>query len=348
MLKSIYLQNFRSYKKADFEFSPTSTLIVGPNTAGKSNLLEAIFLISTGKSNRADKDPQMIYFGKEIGRVKASLEDSELELEVILTNGNLGGNKSQFKKFLLNGVAKRRVDFEGNLPAVLFSPQDLDIIVDSPTLRREFLNNVLEQVGRDYRIANIAYIKALRQRNALLEVARDSGSKVIKQFEYWDNQIIENGQIITKKRGEFIEFVNSSPKDIFEFKVNYDKSEISESRLLQYEREELAAGVTLVGPHRDDFSLLMKNHDLHDVRYFGSRGQQRLAVLQLKSLELEYVEKVLGKKPLLILDDIFSELDSGHIKLILEQMGKQQTIISTTHKEFVSAKYLKKMKVIKL
>ncbi|OGH10710.1 MAG: hypothetical protein A3B38_04480 [Candidatus Levybacteria bacterium RIFCSPLOWO2_01_FULL_36_13] len=346
MLKSIFLQNFRSYKKDDFEFSENSTLIVGPNTAGKSNLLEAIFLISTGKSNRAGIDPQMIHFGKEIGRVKAQVDD--LELEVVLTNGNLGGNKSQYKKFLINGVAKRRVDFEGNLPAVLFSPQDLDIIVDSPTLRREFLNNVLEQVDRDYRIANISFVKALRQRNALLENAHDSGTKNPKHFEYWDNQVIENGQIITKKREEFIEFVNSSLKDIFEFEISYDKSEISQLRLLQYEREELAAGVTLVGPHRDDFSLLMKNHDLHDVRYFGSRGQQRLAILQLKSLELEYVEKVLGKKPLLILDDIFSELDSSHIKLILEQIGKQQTIISTTHKEFVSAKYLKKMKVIKL
>lgn len=346
MLKSIHLQNFRSYKKSDFEFSEKSTLIVGPNTAGKSNLLEAIFLISTGKSSRADKDPQMIYFGKEIGRVKAQVDD--LELEVVLTNGNLGGNKSQFKKFLLNGVAKRRIDFEGNLPAVLFSPQDLDIIVDSPNLRREFLNIVLEQVDRDYRIANIAYVKALRQRNALLENARDLGSKNPKHFEYWDNQVIENGQVITKKRGEFIEFVNSSSKDIFEFKVNYDKSEISESRLLQYEREELAAGVTLVGPHRDDFSLLMKNHDFYDVKYFGSRGQQRLAILQLKSLELEYVEKVLSKKPLLILDDIFSELDSGHIKLILSKTFGTQTIISTTHKEFVSSKYLQNMKVIKL
>lgn len=346
MLKSIQLQNFRSYPKAKFEFSDLSTLIVGPNTAGKSNLLEAIYLISTGKSNRAEKDPQMIHFGKELARVKA--ETSDLELEVLLTNGNLGGVKSQFKKFLVNGVAKRRVDFAGNLPAVLFSPQDLDIIIDSPALRREFLNNFLEQIDRDYRIANIAYTKALRQRNALLEIARETGSKNLRQFEYWDNQVIQNGQIITRARENFVEYVNNAKKDIFEFTMQYDKSEISEERLKQYEKEELAATVTLVGPHRDDFSLLMKNHDLHDVRYFGSRGQQRLAILQLKSLELEYIEKILEKKPLLILDDIFSELDSNHIKLILDKIGRQQTIISTTHKEFVDSKYLKQMSLITL
>jgi DNA replication and repair protein RecF len=346
MLKSIHLQSFRSYQKEKFEFSESSTLIVGPNTAGKSNLLEAIYLISTGKSNRAEKDPQMIHFGKELARVKA--QTSDLELEVLLTTGNLGGVKSQFKKFLVNGVAKRRVDFAGNLPAVLFSPQDLDIIIDSPSLRREFLNNVLEQVDREYRLASIAFIKALRQRNALLESARETGSKNLRQFEYWDNQVIQNGQLITKAREDFIDFVNIAKKDIFEFKIHYDKSEISESRLKQYEKEEIAAAVTLVGPHRDDFSLLMKNHDFHDVKYFGSRGQQRLAILQLKSLELEYIEKILDKKPLLILDDIFSELDSNHIKLILDKVGKQQTIISTTHKEFVDRKYLRQMSLITL
>lgn len=346
MLKSIHLQNFRSYKKADFTFSQTSTLVVGPNTIGKSNLLEAIFLISTGKSFRTEKDAQMISLGKDIGRVSALVDD--LKLEVVVTNGNVGGVKSQYKKFLVNGVAKKRVDFAGNLLSVLFSPSDLDIIVDSPSLRRNFLDNVLEQVDRDYRIASIAFTKALRQRNALLEIAKDTGVKNEKQFEYWDNLVIQNGQIITQKRQEFIDFVNDSKKDIFDFYLSYDKSIISAQRLDQYKLEEKAAGVTLVGPHRDDFSILMKGKSEEDVKYFGSRGQQRLAILQLKTLEILFIEKTIDKKPLLLLDDIFSELDSGHINLVLEKEGKQQTVITTTHKEFVGKSFLKRMDVIEL
>ena len=347
MLKSIHLQNFRSYKKADFSFSKNSTLVVGPNTIGKSNLLEAIFLVSTGKSFRTEKDAQMLYFGKEIGRVKAQVLD--LNLEVIVTNGNVSGVKSQYKKFLVNGVPKKRVDFAGNLVSVLFSPKDLEIIVDSPSLRRNFLDNVLEQVDRNYRVASIAFSKALRQRNALLELAKDTGVKNEKQFEYWDNLVIQNGQIITQKREEFIDFVNNCQKDIFDFILNYDKSIISAQRLDQYEKEERFAGVTLVGPHRDDFSILMKGkNSANDVKYFGSRGQQRLAILQLKTLEILFIEKTVGKRPLLLLDDIFSELDSGHINLVLEKAGGQQTIITTTHKEFVSKSFLKNMEVIEL
>ena len=124
---------------------------------------------------------------------------------------------SQYKKFLVNGVAKRRVDFAGHFLAVLFSPQDLEIIVDSPSLRRNFLDQILEQVDRNYRVAVIAYTKALRQRNALLEQARETGLRNEKQFEYWDNLVIENGNIITAKREEFINFLNSSAKDIFDF-----------------------------------------------------------------------------------------------------------------------------------
>ena len=344
MLKSISLQNFRSYEKSEFSFD-NITLIVGPNTTGKTNLIESIFLLSTGKSFRTDKDVQMLKFTKELARVKGKADDEELE--VLITNGQVNG-KSQYKKFLVNGVAKRRVDFAGHLLTVLFSPQDLDIIIDSPGLRRNFLDEVLEQVDRDYRIASISYSKALRQRNALLEQTQETGARNEKQFEYWDNLIIENGQTITAKRQEFIDFANSQEKDMFDFVLTYDKSVISKERLLQYAEAELASGVTLVGPHRDDFIVLMSkdSKSLHDVKFFGSRGQQRLAILQLKILELLFVEKVLGKRPVLILDDIFSELDEGHINLIFNEIGKQQTIISTTHKEFIPKKMLKSMKII--
>ncbi len=347
MLHSLSLQNFRSYKDRVFEFSENTTLIVGPNTIGKTNIIESVFLISTGKSFKTDKDVQMLSIGKEVGRVKAKVDD--LKLEVVLTNGYVSGVKSQYKKFLINGVAKRRADFAANLIVVLFSPADLDVIIGSPSLRRNLLDDVLEQTDREYRIANIAYVKAIRQRNALLELARETGNRSEKQFEYWDKLVIDNGQVLTQKREEFINFVNNSKKDIFDFKLSYDKSEISQERLEQYSSAEVASAVTLVGPHRDDFIILMPKEDgFYDVKSFGSRGQQRLAILQLKSLQIKFIEEKIGKKPLLLLDDIFSELDEGHINLILEQVGREQTIITTTHKEFVPQKYLKDINVIEL
>ncbi len=348
-LKNLKLTNFRSYEKFEIEFNPKSTVIIGRNTFGKTNLLESIYLLSTGKSFRAEKDIQMIRFGEDLARITGELKD--INLEVVLSNGLVSSKNGFLKKLLVNGISKRRVDFAANLSAVLFSPEDLDIIVDSPSLRRRFLDDVLEQVDRNYRLSLISFTKALRQRNALLERAREEGARNERQFEYWDNILIESGNKITEKRQNFIEFVNKEEREIFDFVMYYDKSVISKQRLLQYKEAELASGLTLVGPHRDDFSLSMfddKKRTMHDIKLFGSRGQQRLAILQLKLLELLYIEKNLGFRPVLLLDDIFSELDEEHINLVLEIITKQETIITTTHKEFIPKKILAKMQVLRL
>jgi len=142
-----------------------------------------------------------------------------------------------------------------------------------------------------------------------------------------------------------VEFLTREKKNIFPCEIIYDKSIISKERLLQYKNAEVATGVTLVGPHRDDVLLFM---DEHEVKYFGSRGQQRLAVLQLKTLQLQYIEQTLKKKPVLLLDDIFSELDSRHMELALSMTSNQQTILTTTHKEFINEKSLGNAKVIEL
>ncbi len=336
ILENIALQNFRSYTKSNFSFSPGTTVIVGPNTSGKTNFIEAIYLLATGKSFRAEKDVELIRFGEELGRVKGKIDDTELE--VVLT--------TQLKKYLVNGVAKRRVDFVGNLTAVLFSPADLEIIIDSPGIRRNFLDQAIIQVDREYRQAHLIYTKAIRQRNALLQKAKETGIRNQKMFDYWDNLVILHGQIITNKREEFIAFINKSKKYVFELFITYDKSVISKERLLQYKDAEVGAGVTLVGPHRDDFLVFMDADK--EVKSFGSRGQQRLAVLQLKLLEMQHIEETTGKKPLLLLDDIFSELDNGHIQMVSQMIGKNQTILTTTHKEFVGNKFLKEASMIEL
>ncbi len=365
-LISILLQNFRSYTQKTFEFDPNVTLIAGRNTAGKTNLVEAIYVLSYGKSFKAEKDVQMIRFGQEVGRAQGLLESvrgsegtmgtngtkretiEKIKLEVMLAYGSVTGGRVT-KKYLIDGASKRRVDFSGILPVVLFSPEELDIVVAGPSLRRRFLDDVLEQVDREYRYARNVYDKAIRQRNALLNIAKETGRRNKEQFSYWDALLITNGNLITDKRATFIDFINKTQKDIFDFYLLYDKSTISTERLLQYQDAEVASGVTLVGPHRDDFTIQMKTYgDMQDVRYFGSRGQQRLVVLQLKLFQIEYVADILHHRPLFVLDDIFSELDARNTQLVLDMVGKQQTIITTANKEILASKQLRDVSVIEL
>lgn len=339
ILGSIYLQHFRSYTHAKFDFSDTMTIIVGPNTAGKTNLSEAIHLLATGKSFRTTTDSQMVKFGEEVGRVggllQASADEEKTKVEVVLQNGITKTGRLG-KKFLINGVARSRAALRALLPIVLFRPEELDIVIAGPSLRRQFLDSVLEQTDREYYLATIAYEKALRQRNALLSIVKETGVKNKQQFDYWDALLIENGEIITAKRGEFIEYINTSKKTTFNFSIVYDHSKISQERLSQYEQAEIGAGNTLVGPHRDDFFVEMEvDSEAKDVRHFGSRGQQRLVVLQLKLLQIHFMKEKLSEYPLLVLDDIFSELDSGHIQLVLENIVGSQVILTTTHKEFI-------------
>lgn len=349
-LESINLQNFRSYSKKDFNFSQATTLIIGPNTAGKSNLIEAIFFLASGRSFRIEKDDQLVKFEKGIARIKGLVEDKKLE--VMIVKGGEDGQLRSFKKYLINGVGKRKADFVGNFFAVLFAPNDLEIIIGSPSKRRDFLDNILIQTDRDYRLALGFYEKGLRIRNALLHKAKELGKRDDKQFVYWDNLLIVQGQKITRKREEFINYLNQAKKDIFDFSIFYDKSIISKERLLQYKDAEVASGTTLVGPHRDDIKCQMSNVKCQmperDLKDFGSRGQQRLAILQLKILELKYIEQKTGNKPTLLLDDIFSELDEGHINLVLDMIGPYQTILTTTHAEFIPKNLLKQVSMIEL
>lgn len=354
ILHRLVLQHFRSYEQQSFDFDPKTTLIIGPNTAGKTNIVESLYLLSFGKSFRAEKDMHMIQFEKEIGRVQGLLfengqlsieNDNKTKLEVMLAQGEMTGGRFT-KRFLVNDVPKRRIDFEGLLPLVLFSPEELDIVIAGPSLRRQFLDDVLEQVDREYRIARTQYDKAIRQRNALLSLAKETGRRKKDQFIYWDNLLITNGQLITQKREEFLNFVNDQTKHIFSFTTIYDKSTISESRLLQYEDAEVAAGVTLVGPHRDDFFAEMSAGK--NVRSFGSRGQQRLVVLQLKLLQIQFISQSLDARPLLVLDDIFSELDIHNTGLVLDMIHQQQTVITTANRDLVPESHIGTMSVIEL
>ncbi|MBI4065369.1 AAA family ATPase [Candidatus Gottesmanbacteria bacterium] len=417
ILESLTLQNFRSYKKATFQFSPETILIIGPNTAGKTNILEGVMMMATGKSFRADADREAIRWGSDIGRVTAeirsgavrglndngrmtaevanenfdpssvsglhppynqSLRESEAgqnfvrsprsrgeqtKLEFVLTNGEVGGQKAPaltavrrgwpLRKYLVNGVPRRMIDFVGNLRAVLFWPEHLELVTDSPSLRRKYLDSVLIQVDREYRRNLLSYERGLRQRNRLLDLINE-GKAHRHQLLFWDQLLIKAGGYLTDKRAQYLDFINEyrvSPRKglgqtSIDYRVEYDKSVISESRLEQYKEEEVAAKATLVGPHRDNFVIAKSQipnpndqtrgkAELLDLSKYGSRGEQRLAVIWLKLAELLFIEQKTGDRPILLLDDIFSELDDTHRKLVIELIGRQQTIVTSADRDII-------------
>ncbi len=346
ILKQIHLQNFRNYSSQEFTFSEGINLIVGPNTVGKTNLLEAIYLLASRKSFRARLEEEMIQRDKEVARLKAQiLSDGEKKLlEIVLTRGEVNGSRVAKKRYLVNGIPRRMIDFLENFRVVYFGPQDLEIMVDSPSIRRSWLDLVLEQADKNYRRANLSYQKGLRQRNRLLEQIRDEGKSRSSLF-FWDKLLIENGQRITEKREEFLKFINENHDFFGQLEIHYEKSLISETRLAKYSQEEVAVATTLVGPHRDDFEVWQNNQNLHT---YGSRGEQRTAVFNLKLAELEFLSEQTGQRAMLLLDDIFSELDEQRRKHLLEVIPQQQTLLTTTDIDLVGEASLKKMKVIKL
>ena len=267
ILTDLSLQQFRTYTKRTFSFSPKTTFIIGPNTAGKTNILEAIVLVATGKSFRADRDIEMIQWEKPFARVKAKAGDIYLELLLTPT-----------KKYMVNGVSRRQIDFVGNLRAVLFWPEHLELVTDSPSIRRKYLDSVLVQVDREYRRNVISYERGLRQRNRLLDQINE-GKAHRHQLLFWDQLLIKSGGYITDARTDYIDYINNYQLAMSNYQLTYDKSVISQSRLEEYKNEEVAAKATLVGPHRDDISFLKNDLDLSK---YGSRGEERLAILWLK------------------------------------------------------------------
>lgn len=350
------LINFRNHKSAMFSFANT-TAIIGKNAIGKTNILEAIYILSQGKSFRAEHDSDTIWESGEWTRIEAEIEDNsdtkKLTVNFVLSKSqparavsNRTGRQGYLsKKFLVNNVSRRQIDFVSNFISVLFTPQDIEIITGTPSLRRKYIDSILFRADKRYRKALSIYEKALKHRNRMLYDIKE-GKKQYKtsDFDYFNNILIEQGSILTSKRGGSVDFINSGDKDIFDFTLFYDKSEISEARLFKYHFEEQAAGVTLVGPQRDDFKFFFPKTE-KPIQEFGSRGEERLTIFQLKVLEVNYLLRATGQVPVLLLDDIFSELDDANIHKVFELLPNQQTILTTTHREFLPGNILNKKDV---
>lgn len=337
ILTHILLQNVRNHIKKTFDFDKT-TIIVGKNTTGKTNILEALYILSHGTSFRAERDIDVVTEGKDFSRIEAEIiaEDDKTKLTASFAKRDT----YVAKKYQVNGVPRTLKTFSDYLYTVLFTPQDIEIVTDTPSIRRTYINSVLTKSSKQYWTALHKYEKALRQRNRMLHDAK-RGIKEYKRadYEFWENLLIEHGATIHSFRASFVDFVNSFTKEVFGFTMHYDHSIISVERLYTYHFEEAASGVTLVGPQRDDFKFFFPDSK-NEIKEFGSRGEQRLTVLQLKLIEIDYLKHATGEVPILLLDDIFSELDSENIDKVYEFIDAQQTIITTTHREFVPKKIL--------
>jgi DNA replication and repair protein RecF len=360
-LESLRLNHFRSYLKHELTFGDKTNVLVGENGVGKTNVLEAVYLLATGESFRAGKIEEMVNWGAEVGHVSGLIRNQtekikyqtsnikmvesagadisdRIELRVTVTRGVVQGKRVSGRRYLVDGTPKRKQDFVGQLLVVAFRPEDMDLLTGQRGGRRGFLDGVLVQTNREYRRSLMAYEKALRRRNRLLDLIRD-GQTQRSALAFWDQVLIKEGEKIYEERQDLVRFINLTAHVGEALRVEYQPSVISESRLAQYAEAEVAVGYTLVGPHRDDFFIVTSNRpqatgqkDMN-LAVYGSRGEQRMAVLWLKLAELQFIEEQTGERPVLLLDDIFSELDDKHDKMVMEILGKQQTIVSTTDED---------------
>ena len=334
-LERLTLVNFRSYKNQVFHFGQTS-VIVAPNGGGKSNILEAISFLSSGKSERAAEISEMITFDSELASVTGVVEhnDERSELAIVLTRGMYMGKMTPKRRYLVDGVARTRGMISNKLLTVLFRPEDMRLIEGSPVRRRGYLDSILCMVHPEYERALSVYEASLRRRNRLLDSIRE-GQAGREQLTYWDQSIIKNGNILSDFRRELLLYLSQIKTSFGQYNLEYTASTISPARLAQHAQAEIAVGYTLVGPHKDDFKIMVYStwHMAHggdrDLMKYGSRGEQRLAVLFLKLGNLQYIEEKLGVKPILLLDDIFSELDEGHRKEVAGMMEGRQAIVTS-------------------
>lgn len=351
LIKLLNLINFRNYSKFELEFSDKPTIFIGPNGAGKSNILEAIYLLSTTKSPRVDDESELIKTSEVSSFIKGSVEESNEENELMLTmvNGNHDQDSTSdianFKKRVaINGVGKRVIDFIGFLPTVIFWPSDINMVTGSPSLRRWQLDLSLAQVDSKYKKALTVYGEILTARNKVLKRIKE-GQGRMDELTYWTDELIKYGKIIAAARQEFFAFINDLKNPLGNFKFEFKESHLSKEKLLETTSREVASATTLIGPHRDDFTLFL---DSRDMAKFGSRGEQRMATLAFKLAVLEYMSVVLGKRPVLLLDDVFSELDAKHRKAVALIAKKQQTIIATVELENIPQEFLDSARILKI
>lgn len=351
-LSKIFLQNFRSYEQKLIEFDSKLNLITGPNGSGKTNILEAIYLLSCGKSFRSSSLAKLINWASPYTfcRAKIHKNDEEIELEVQLVKSDQ--SSSVGRKFLIQKVEKTRKSYLGVLKVVVFEPEDIRLVTGSPTRRRDYIDSIFTSTQWRYTAALSQYSRALKHRNELLDQIRNGTSSKVELF-YWDQALVKNCQIIHSYRQSFFKSANNffkthSDPEVQKLFLNYHPSIITAQKLESGFSYDLSRGYTQLGLHRDDFSFdnSIFNSNDKNLAFWGSRGQQRLAVLALRLAQINFIETTYNDTPILLLDDIFSELDEDHQKMVVDICHKYQTFFTSSDND--SASILPNAKIIEL
>jgi len=355
-LTHLSLHNFRNYVRLDLDLPPGVSLLQGDNAQGKTNLLEAIYYMATSRSPHAGADRELVNwlaaeqeplpYARLVGKVTKTAGESTIEI-TLTQQANNGARYT--KQIRLNGVTRRAMDLLGQLNVVLFLPEDIALVSGSPSGRRRYLDAALCQIDPAYCRSLSRYNQIVTQRNALLRDLRERGGDSA-QLKFWDDRLVENGAHLVSRRWDALLALDGLAHDVHgqltgaaeQLRLHYEpsvemdgpanKAGVSEAfraQLRALRSREIAAGMTVIGPHRDEVRFVINGVD---CGIYGSRGQQRTAALSLKLAEVSLMRRETGEEPVLLLDDVLSELDEhrrGFLVHTLEN-GAEQAIITTT------------------
>lgn len=342
-IESIELLNYRNYGQIHIDFHEGTNVFYGDNAQGKTNILEAVYVCSTTKSHKGSKDREIIKFGEEESHIKMIVRRDNIPYRI-----DVHLKKNKAKGVAVNGIPiKKASELFGIVNVIFFSPEDLNIIKDGPSERRRFVDLELCQLDKLYIYNLVQYNKVIVQRNKLLK-DMDMTPSLKETLDIWDVQLVRFGKEIIRIRTEFIRELNKLIRDIH-FHLSGEKEELLiqyepnvtidsfEDTLIRNRIQEMRQRLTLTGPHRDDLNFIVNGTD---IRKFGSQGQQRTAALSLKLAEIELVKKTVRDYPVLLLDDVLSELDSKRQEHLLSEINHIQTLITCTGlDDFVNSKF---------
>ena len=332
-VESLALRNFRNYEALDIIFSDKINILYGDNAQGKTNILESIYLSATTRSHKRAKEKDIIRFGEEESHIRLNIKKRDVGHRIDVHLKKIGN-----KGIAIDGIPiKKSTELFGLINIIIFSPEDLSVVKSSPGERRRFMDMEICQLSRIYYSNLSKYNKILDQRNnTLKQIAYRNGVEDV--LDVWDDQLVDVGSSIIKERQNFINMLNEVIKEIHknltsegeEIELKYEpnvESDNFDDVLKEKRNIDIKNTTTMSGPHRDDFGIFINNVD---VRKYGSQGQQRTAALSLKLAEIELVKKIINDNPILLLDDVMSELDSKRREALLNSIKDIQTIITCT------------------
>lgn len=360
-LKKIYLKNFRNYDLLNIEFNKRINIIYGNNAQGKTNLLESIYYLATTKSHRLNNDSEIIKFGSNTCKIKGIINNKKIDTNLEITLSE----KGKILKINHQEIKKVGNYITSNFNIIIFEPDDLNLIKGSPNERRNFINLELSQISNNYYNILTEYNKILKIRNNVLTKMLNNKNVDDSYFKIITNKLISKAVLIYKMRNKFIDELNLECGDIFlnltktaGFTIKYEPNIEFESYETEYLKEklfkiyqnnyekEVRLGTTIYGPHRDNIGFYI---NLKNVKEYGSQGQQRMAILSCKLSEITIYKKYKNNEPIILLDDVFSELDDIKKNNLLKYLkNSHQIIITTTDLKKINKKLLGEANIYKI